>query len=130
MARPATGAVVQSKTGAYALRFTAYSKRRYVTLGTEAEGWTSRPRRGRAAKRAWPTCAAGAGHRPHPAVESEPAPSGDPTFHVFASEWFAGRQSTGLRDQNTLDAIRWRLCDVLLPHFAGHRLSQITDRGG
>ena len=38
MARPATGAVVQSKTGAYALRFTVYHERRYVTLGTEAEG--------------------------------------------------------------------------------------------
>jgi hypothetical protein len=40
MARRATGAVVRSKSDAYALRFTAYGERRYVTLGTGAEGWT------------------------------------------------------------------------------------------
>ena len=39
MARPATGAVVTTKTGGYALRFTAYGKRRYVTLGGAGDGW-------------------------------------------------------------------------------------------
>jgi integrase len=124
MARPATGAVVQSKTGAYALRFTAYKERRYVTLGTEAEGWT-RDRAEAELQNVMADVRRGRWTPPHPAVESEPASSGDPTFHVFASEWFAGRQSAGLA-QNTLDAIRGRLCDVLLPHFAGYRLSQIT----
>jgi hypothetical protein len=43
MARPATGQVVvrERRTGRmFALRFRAYGDRQYVTLGTDAEGWT------------------------------------------------------------------------------------------
>ena len=123
MARPATGAVVQSKTGAYALRFTAYSERRYVTLGTEAEGWT-RDRAEAELQNVMADVRRGRWTPPHPAVESVTAPSGDPSFHVFASEWFAQVESE-LRE-STVDAIRWRLSYVLLPHFKDHRLSQIT----
>src|SRR5829696_6028870 len=39
MARPATGAVIPTKNGGWALRFTAYGKRRFVALGTEQDGW-------------------------------------------------------------------------------------------
>ena len=49
MGRKATGQVVEvdGATGrSFALRFRAYGKRRYVTLGTAAEGWT----RGKAAE--------------------------------------------------------------------------------
>ena len=88
MARPATGAVVQSKTGAYALRFTAYSERRYVTLGTEAEGWT-RDRAEAELQNVMADVRRGRWTPPHPAVESVTAPTDDSTFHVFASEWFA-----------------------------------------
>lgn len=45
MARRLTGEVLDldRKGGrTYALRFYAYGKRRYVTLGTVAEGWTRR----------------------------------------------------------------------------------------
>jgi integrase len=39
MARKATGSVIPPKAGrGWALRFTAYGKRRFVTLGDE--GWT------------------------------------------------------------------------------------------
>jgi hypothetical protein len=58
-------------------------------------------------------------------VESAPEPDDDPTFHQFASNWFAMRESEGLA-QSTLDTVRWRLTDVLLPFFQHHRLSQIT----
>jgi integrase len=41
--RSATGEVLErrrDKTVVYALRFRAYGKRRYLTLGTKAEGWS------------------------------------------------------------------------------------------
>src|SRR3954452_2545199 len=90
MARPVKGQVVERRTGAgtvYALRFTAYGERQYVTLGTRDEGWTIKKaedelqnvladvRRG-----IWrpPT--------PPPIPETH-----DPRFHEFASEWLASR---------------------------------------
>jgi hypothetical protein len=45
MARKATGQVLERKGKGgrtYALRFHAYGKRRYLTLGTDAEGWDRR----------------------------------------------------------------------------------------
>jgi Phage integrase, N-terminal SAM-like domain len=123
MARRATGAVVRSKSGAYALRFTAYGERRYATLGTEAEGWT-RDRAEAELQNVQADVQRGRWRPPFPTVALAPAPTDDPTFHEFASEWFAMVERE-LRD-STVDAIRWRLCDVLLPHFKDHRLSQIT----
>ena len=43
VARKPTGEVLERRRGAtvvYALRFRAYGRRRYLTLGTHAEGWT------------------------------------------------------------------------------------------
>lgn len=43
MARRSTGQVVELERQdgrTFALRFRAYAKRRYLTLGTSAEGWT------------------------------------------------------------------------------------------
>jgi integrase len=123
MARRATGAVVRSKSGAYALRFTAYGERRYVTLGTEAEGWT--PDRAEAElQNVQADVRRGRWTPPSPNVALAPEPTDDPTFHTFASEWFAMRESE-LRG-STVEAIRWRLSYVLLPHFKNHRLSEIT----
>jgi hypothetical protein len=40
MARKATGQVIEPKDGrAWAIRFRAYGKRRYVALGTAEDGW-------------------------------------------------------------------------------------------
>src|SRR3954470_21401909 len=87
MARQATGQVVErnGKHGrAFALRFRAYGRREYLTLGTDAEGWDRRRaevelqnvladvRRG-----TW---------RP-PDREPAPEPRPEPTFHEFASGW-------------------------------------------
>ena len=121
----ATGQVLEldRKGGrTFALRFRAYGKRRYLTLGTADEGWSRRKaddelanvladvRRG-----VW---------TPYelPQVK-EPVPA--PTFHMYASEWLAGLRSEGL-SENTLKDYLWQLSNHLLPFFARHRLSEIT----
>jgi integrase len=121
MARPITGQVVERKTRTgvvYALRFTAYGERQYVTLGLRTDGWTRQKaeaelqnvltdvRRG-----TWRAAVPG------------PAPT-DPTFHEFASEWLAARKPAIAA--STYQAYRNELVHHLLPFFHRHRLSQIT----
>ena len=53
-------------------------------------------------------------------------PVEEPTFHEFASEWFADWQRGML--ESTEEAVEWRLSYVLLPFFAEHRLTEITAR--
>ncbi len=131
MPRPATGQVVVDKrrrSPTYGLRFRAYGRREYITLGTAEGGWTQAKaqtelenvladvRRG-----IW---------RP-PVVESVEAPREVPTFHAFASGWFerqtveGGRRGGGLSDAGKAD-LTWRLANHLLPAFASRRLDQIT----
>jgi integrase len=132
MPRRPTGAVIEkpAKRGTvYALRFTAYGTRQYMTLGTADDGWSKLRaevelqnvladiRRG-----IW-----------KPAVDPAPAPEPRqvPTFHEFASEWFAaqklegGRTATGL-SRKGIDDLEWRLSVHLLPTFATKRLDAIT----
>jgi integrase len=122
MPRKPTGSVIEPKDGrAWALRFRAYGKRRYVALGTSGEGWT----REKAEKRL--------GHvladvergiwKPEP-PPLDHAESEEPTFHEFASEWFEG-VAPELRERTRID-YQWRLSNHLLPYFAKHRLSAIT----
>jgi integrase len=128
MQRRSTGGVVldeRRKSPVFALRFRAYGRRQFVTLGSVDEGWTRKKaedelqnvladvRRG-----IW---------RP-PDRQPAPAPvlPSDPTFHEFASQWFAANEE-GWRPKTRL-AYRWELTDHLLPFFADHRLSQITLR--
>jgi integrase len=61
--------------------------------------------------------------RPH---EPEPveAPAELPTFHGFASEWFAEHEHEWA--ERTQVDYRWRLSDYLLPFFARHRLPEIS----
>jgi integrase len=122
MARPVRGQVVERKTKGgvvvYALRFTAYGERQYVTLGSREDGWTRQKaelelqdvmtdvRRG-----TWR--AAGPGPKPV-----------DPTFHEFASEWLAARRPAIA--PATHQSYRNELTHHLLPFFHRYRLSQIT----
>ena len=101
MARPATGKIIdhQGSDGRTyrALRFTAYGKRRYVSLGAVTAGEAERELRHVLAdveRGTWTPRAA-----IEPPAEREPIP----TFHVFAEEWWTrnerpdyGRHADGL----------------------------------
>jgi integrase len=131
MPRPATGQVIvdeRRRSPTFGLRFRAYGKREYVTLGTAEEGLTRAKaetelqniladvRRG-----AW---------RP-PVVEVVQAPRAMPTFHEFASEWFerqtleGGQRGEGLSEAGKA-ALGWVISNHLLASFASRRLDQIT----
>src|SRR5690242_17440205 len=111
MAKAATGGVVEKSTArgtSYALRFRALGKRQFIHLGYASEGWTraraeseldnvlADVRRGQ-----WQP-------PPDPAAEAT-AVREIPTFHQFASEWFAdqkvegGRTGTGLTESGAAD---------------------------
>jgi integrase len=125
MPRPATGQVIERKTRSgvtsYALRFRAYGKRQFVHLGY-APIWTRR----RAEEELANVLADVRRGLWAPPEQSAPAPPPEvPTFHVFASEWVAGREAAGLRPR-TLEYLRWALTDHLLPHFAEVRVDRVT----
>lgn len=123
MARAATGQVIEpgGKQRSWALRFRAYGRRRYVTLGTAEDGW-NRQRVEDELRHVLADVERGL-WRPH---EPEPveAPAEVPTFHEFASEWLRNREPE-LRPK-TLKDYRWALSYHLLPFFARHRLDAIT----
>jgi hypothetical protein len=124
MARPATGQVVErdGKRGrTYALRFRAYGRREYVTLGTDADGW-SRARAEVELQNVLADVRRGI-WRP-PVAEPVEAPPADPSFHEFGSEWYVARDCEW-RESTQAD-YHWRLTHHLLPFFARHRLSQMT----
>jgi integrase len=123
-ARTPKGEVVRNPTRGgftFALRFTAYNKRRYLTLGRPEDGWTAAKaeteleniladvRRG-----IW---------QPH-TLEAPPGAPRDPGFHEFASAWFEAIRNE-LRPNTVLD-YEWQLRVHLLPFFKDHRLLQIT----
>lgn len=132
MPRPATGQVVydkRRKQPVYGLRFRAYGKRHYLTLGTTQDGW-SREKAQVELANVLADVRRGIWQPPAPEVPDE-ALREIPTFHAFATEWFnrqkleGGRRGNGLatKSQNDLD---WRLSVHLLPAFASKRLDQIT----
>jgi integrase len=131
MPRPATGQVIvdeRRRSATFGLRFRAYGKREYVTLGTAEEGWT----RAKAETELQNILAdVRRGIWQPPVVEVVQAPRAMPTFHEFASEWFerqqveGGSRGGGLTDAGRADLL-WRLSSHLLPAFASRRLDQIT----
>jgi integrase len=104
----------------FALRFTAYGKRRYVTLGRPADGWNEAKAQ-TALEDVLADVRRGIWQAQAPPAE-EPAP--EPTFHEFASAWF--EQIEGELRPNTVLAYEWELVYHLLPFFKDHLLSQIT----
>jgi integrase len=122
MARPATGKVIEhqgSDGRTYrSLRFTAYGKRRFVSLGTVTAGDAERELRHVLAdveRGAW---------TPRAGVETPPEPEPVPTFHQYAEEWWV-RNERRLA-QKTREDYRWRLESHLLPFFKDRRLDAIT----
>lgn len=124
MARPATGQIVidrRRRNTTFGLRFNAYGKRRYVRLGTAAEGWTP----GSAHTELQNLLAdVRRGIWQPPAPAPAPEAKSDPTFHEFASAWVKASKSEW-RPKTVLD-YEWQLSCHLLPFFRAHRLSQIT----
>lgn len=123
MPREATGQVVydtRRKTPAFGLRFRAYGRREYVTLGTVQEGWTRE-----AAEVELQNIMADVRRGIWQPQSTGPvsAPS-DPTFHEFASQWFEANKE-GWRPK-TVEDYGWQLSHHLLPFFKNHRLAQIT----
>lgn len=122
MARPATGRIVIRKRAngrkVYALRFSAYGQRQYVTL---PDGTTSQQAE-QALEKVLAEVKLGIWQPAQPEQESER--STDPTFHQFASEWLDAKRHE-LRPSTEVD-YRWQLVNHLLPYFADKRLSQIT----
>src|SRR5829696_5005083 len=118
--RKATGQVIVSEARrgrVYALRFRAYGRRRYLTLGTAHEGWTE----GRARDELENVLAdvrRGIWREPEPEPVVED-PRREPSFHEFASEWLAGRRHE--LSEQTVKNYRWALSVHLLPFF--HRQS-------
>jgi hypothetical protein len=126
MARPATGNVVTRELAnggtRYGIRFRAQGERIYETLGTDAEGW-DRKRAQNALDDRLAEVRLGTYIAPHRGG-TVPQDAAVPTFHQFASAWYA-QVKPELRE-STADAIHWRLSYVLLPFFQHHRLSDIT----
>ena len=124
MGRPATGQVVVDKrrrSPTFGLRFRAYGKREYVTLGTAAKGWT-RSRAQMELQNVLADVRRGIWRPPVP--EPTPELDRDPTFHEFASQWFESTKGEW-REKTRLD-YEWQLSSHLLPFFKNHHLSQIT----
>jgi integrase len=122
MPRAATGQVVApgGKQRSWALRFRAYGKRRFVTLGRPEDGW-DRPRAEAELRHVLADVERGIWSPRE--LESVQAPREAPTFHEFASTWLGNREPE--LAPKTIASYRWQLTDHLLPHFAGMRLEAI-----
>lgn len=124
MARPATGQVVvdtRRRSPTYGLRFRAYGRREYITLGTADEGWT-RTKAQTELQNVLADIRRGIWRPADPAPE--PDIDRDPAFHEFSSRWFESTKGEW-REKTQLD-YEWQLSNHLLPFFKNHRLSQIT----
>ena len=125
MARPPTGQVIEraGKNGsAYAIRFRAYGRREYLTLGSSVDGWTEAKAE---AELANVLADVRRGIWKPEVAETAPAAPIDLSFHEFASEWLEGRRHEGL-GARTVEDYTWALSLHLLPFFKAHRLSEIT----
>jgi integrase len=122
MARRSTGGVVPPKgqRRSWALRFSAYGERQFVTLGKPEEGWN----RQRAEDELANVLADVRRGIWQPWIPESAEAGLGPTFGEFAEEWFDAA-SLDWRPRTQVNC-RWRLDSHLLPFFAEHRLSAIT----
>ena len=123
MARPATGQVVKPTPGqpCFALRFRAYGKREYLTLGRPEDGWTLAMAQRELAV-VLRDIDLGTWRPPRP--DPPPAKNTNPTFHEFASDWFSAKQLE--IEKNTASSYANDLTNHLLPFFKDHLMSEIT----
>ena len=120
--RPATGNIVKptDKQPSFALRFTAYGNREYLTLGRPEDGWTllKAERELAAVLRevelgTW-----------KPPRRLPPQPQKDTRFLKFASDWFTLKRFE--IEPTTASNYRNELTNHLLPFFAEHLIPEIT----
>lgn len=123
MARNATGQVVEptGKQRSWAIRFRAYGKRHYVSLGRPEDGWDRRRAEDELAN-VLADVRRGIWQPPERAAPV--APKVEPTFHEFATDWLNARRHE-LRPR-TVEDYQWALEMHLLPFFAIYRLSAIS----
>jgi integrase len=122
MARQATGAVIPHKARdgrTYrSLRFSAYGRRRFVSLGAVTQADAERELRGVLAdveRGTWQVPVE---------VEAPPEPAAVPTFHQYAEQWWT-RAKLQLAAKTQTD-YRWRLERHLVPYFGEMRLDALT----
>lgn len=122
MPRPATGQILRRKHKGgvtFALRFQAYGRTQYVTLGKAEEGW-SRPKAAAELRHILADVERGiwtpADRRP--AVHREV-----PTLHRFATDWLRDK-APELRPK-TVENYTWALSYHLLPNLGHLRLNEI-----
>lgn len=122
MARRPTGQIIERRgEDGYtyrALRFTAYRKRRYVSLGPVTRTEAERELRHVLAdieRGVW---------QPPQAVAPPAEAQRVPTFHEYAEDWWL-RTERHIAQQTRAN-YRWRLESHLLPYFADMRLDAIT----
>jgi integrase len=125
MARASTGGIRTKHTTrgtAYHARFRAYGQRREVLLGYSSDGMT--PAIARQELQTILVDVRRGDWKPFSNRAPE-EPVQAPTFHEFASEWMAARETAGLRPR-TVEYLRWALVEHLLPEFASLRLDEFT----
>jgi integrase len=124
MGRRAEGQLIvltRARGRVFALRFRAYGRREYLTLGTAEDGW-NRAKAQTELENVLADVRRGIWRPPQPTPVSErPNECG---FHEFASEWFAHKEREV--QPNTARSYRNDLTRHLLPFFHDHQLSQIT----
>jgi integrase len=112
----------------YGARFRAYGQRRFVHLGYAPQ---MTRRRAEEELQAIVVDVRRGSWIPPDQVPAPAPPRTVPTFHEFASEWYADRLQVGGQrgrglSQKGRDDVDWRLRRHLLPHFAAMRLDEIT----
>jgi integrase len=119
--RPSSGAVVERQTSrgtVYAIRFSAYGRRRYVTLDAD-----TRQQAELALQDVLADVRRGIWQAP---VEPDPAPAEQhmPTFHTFASEWWSRYEHEWA--PRTREQYAWALSGHVLPFFRDFPLDRIA----
>ena len=125
MPRPATGQVLgrPGERGlVYALRFRAYGRRRYLTLGGPEDGWTRDLAETELAN-VLADVRRGLWHDEAEVAEGTPAVRRALTFAEFASAWLEDRKADGLRER-TVEHHEWTT-GHLLDWFGRMRLDEI-----
>jgi len=122
MSRPITGSVVKPtpKHPCFALRFSAYGKRRYITLGRPQDGWTeAMAERELAIVLREVELSTWQPPQPQPAQP----PQEDVYFVPFSAEWLDAKVLE--IEENTASSYRNDLRNHLVPFFKEHLVTAI-----